>query len=70
MESYGRGMISFLHELDLSKQLSNPSTRPSNCMEKRKRKRKRKILNYEIYNNIKLWPKRPHFVQSNGKYEW
>ena len=39
-------------------------------MEKRKRKRKRKILNYEIYNNIKLWPKGPHFVQSNGKYKW
>ena len=24
MDRYGRGMISFLHELDLSRQLSNP----------------------------------------------
>ena len=42
MDRYGRGMISSLHELDLSRQLSNPIRKRDPAMGGNKKKKKEK----------------------------
>ena len=51
MDRYGRGMISFLHELDLSRQLSNPIRKrdPATAWKKEKEERKRSDQPAKIY---------------------